>query len=56
VSNEKEEARKCIQCDARYRIIFDAQLDSPESCPFCGAESLLDDSEEGEYDEGENEE
>ena len=34
---------KCPHCDAEYKIKWEDEELAPTTCPFCGAESLIED-------------
>ena len=34
---------KCPHCDAEYKIKWEDEELEPTTCPFCGAESLIED-------------
>ena len=45
---------KCHHCDAEYFIKWDDDYIEPTTCPFCGAESLIEE-EDAVFDNEENE-
>ena len=45
---------KCPHCDAEYKIKWQDEDVEPTTCPFCGAESLIEE-EDAVFDNEENE-
>ena len=36
---------KCNHCDAEYKIKWEDEQLEPTTCPFCGAESLIEEED-----------